>query len=224
MVGDPGDKWAYRIAVGALGLAALTALIGAIVVVALQGGTSTTVSEITVKLNDGVGVEQGRATSTTTAIKSTTPFVTSTSTGGENQKKASVATTGRNGVGAEQGTAASTNTSKDSATRSTVSTSSEEPKTVSLKPTGLYVLGGALGGALLGILIPLPWRMRLRGTSDSCQDNGNWFISLMPILLLLALGWLLVEGAIPGEVPSDILGAAIGGAAVGLCVPSPAVR
>lgn len=36
MVGDPRDKWAYRIALGALGLALLVALSGAVLIVALK--------------------------------------------------------------------------------------------------------------------------------------------------------------------------------------------
>src|ERR1700722_1990721 len=192
MVGDPGDRWAYRIAVGALGLAALTALIGAIVIVALQGGASTTKSEITVKLNDQLGAKHGTATSTTLSIGSTRPSVTL-----ESGKKTT---------------------------------------TISSTPTGLYVLGGALAGALLGILIPLPWSRRLLGTSglrekgssglrekgSSDIDWGKLLAESIPILLLLVFGGLLVGGVIAGGISGDILGATIGGAALGLCVPSPA--
>jgi hypothetical protein len=138
MVGDPRDVWAYRIAVGALGLAVLAVLIGAIVLIAIEGAN-----------------------------------------------KAS--------------------------------------------PKDLYVLGGVLAGALLGILIPFSWPLRASGreagAAESGTDPGKLACIVAAIVVLLGVFAATVSlGVAESEVSLEVVGAMSGGVLLGLFVPSPATR
>ncbi|HEV3093156.1 MAG TPA: hypothetical protein VGY30_01430 [Solirubrobacteraceae bacterium] len=181
MIGDPRDAWAYRLAVGALGLAVAIALAGAIVIVALGDPTTSSPSS---------------TTSTTT--KTTT---TSRIRGGSKVATVSKAST----------------------------TDTPMTATASVTPIGLYVVGGALTGALLGILIPLPWPSRLRGEANgdnAAQTDGvtRVFIGLAAAALLVVFVATITVGVVQRIVSLEVLGAASGAALLGLFVPSPAMR
>jgi hypothetical protein len=182
MIGDPRDAWAYRLAVGALGLAVAIALAGAIVIVALGDPPTTSPSSTT--------------TTETTTTKSRVR-------GGSQVKTVSKASV--EGV--------------------------QAPAAAAATPTGLYVVGGALTGALLGILIPLPWPSRLppsaggQAHAGTERDVVTWVLTGLAAAALLAVFVATVTvGVVEHIVALEVLGAVSGAALLGLFVPSPATR
>jgi hypothetical protein len=97
------------------------------------------------------------------------------------------------------------------------------PATVSATPTGLYVVGAALTGALLGILIPLPWPSRLPGGAQM-DHVTQVLIGLAAAALLAVFVATIAVGVVERIVALEVLGAASGAALLGLFVPSPAMR
>jgi hypothetical protein len=92
-----------------------------------------------------------------------------------------------------------------------------------------------LAGALLGILIPLSWPMKLstgaiqagaaERNTESGLDPGRLAAIVAAILILMvAFGLTVGLGVAENQVPLEIVGAASGGALLGLFVPSPATR
>lgn len=175
MVGDPRDAWTYRIAIGALGLALLTVLVGAIVLAALDGPTVASASKTQPKPHSGLAAK----TDPRPRAVSISP---------------------------------------------TVSITLADPGGLSI-PTGLYVLGGALVGALLGIMIPLSWPSTLSLEQWLRATGMGWLAvpaAVLPaIALVVVIAYLgFAEKWVPHEDVA-IVGAA---ALLGLLVPSPAKR
>jgi hypothetical protein len=178
MVGDPRDAWAYRIAIGALGLALLTVLVGAIVLAALDGPNVVSDSKTHPKPHGGLAAK----TDPESRAVSISPTVSITLAGSADPGGSRI-------------------------------------------PTGLYVLGGALVGALLGIMIPLSWPSTLSLEQWLRATGKGW--PAVPAAVLPAIALVVVIaclGFAKKWVPHEdvaIVGAA---ALLGLLVPSPAKR
>lgn len=221
MIGDPRDAWTYRIAVGALGLALLIVLTGAIVLIAVDGSGSKTVSNVTTTLEDAHGSELHTATASTTTTESTTPNVAAGATG-------PVATTSPTETTSSSG--AKNSSATTSPTGTTVANGTTDPagsttpsEAIVFSPTGLYVFGSGLAGALLGILIPLPWSLRLF-KNDVTQTCTVAWLAAIPVAVVVLVGVLLALALPGGNLKLEILGAACGGALAGLFVQSPTTR
>ncbi|HUB36295.1 MAG TPA: hypothetical protein VL972_05680, partial [Solirubrobacteraceae bacterium] len=88
-----------------------------------------------------------------------------------------------------------------------------------LSPSGIYIVGAALAGALLGILIPLSLSPRTSGGRQALP--GSEVIVVVPVLVAVCIGFVF---AFEATLAAEILGALAAGVLFGLFVPSPATR
>lgn len=199
MIGDPRDAWTYRIAVGALGLALVVALVGMVVLAAINDPAPNVAnfssSETTVKT---VALRPETVSRTQDAIG--IPVVPT-------NKELTV-----------------------DPKISIVPAKASKPADPAI-PVGLYMLAAALVGALLGILIPLPWGSQLPAEAtlgNQRTSSPRWpqgaLAAMVVAILLLFVGLLLDGGATKKTVPIEIALVVVGAAVLGLFVPSPAKR
>jgi hypothetical protein len=202
MLGDTRDAWAYRIAVGALGLALVVALVGMVVLAAVNDPASSVAS-----------VSNSQTKVETVALKPETVLRT------QDAIKIPVVPANKELMVDPKISVTPAEASK-----------SADPAI----PIGLYLLAAALVGALLGILIPLPWGslpadVTLGNQRTSfpklSQGAGGEALAIVAVaVVLVVVGLLLDGGATKKTVPIEIVLAVVGAALLGLLVPSPAKR
>jgi hypothetical protein len=181
MIGDPRDVWAYRFAIGALGLALVVVITGAIVLAALDGPSVAISSKTQPTPHNGLATK-------------TDPGSRAVSIG----PNVSITVTDPTDPGGSK------------------------------IPTGLYVLGGALIAALLGIMVPLPWSSTFL-LEQWLYAKGDispavTIALVLAIVLTGALVLVILLGLPEKWAPHEDLAIVGVAALLGLLVPSPAVR
>lgn len=216
MVGDPRDRWTYRIAVGALGLALLMTIAGAVVLAVVDDPGAETSSKISQTRTTIRGGLSGTTTMATHVVADISEEASDSAAPSAPVKRASV----KRAISVKPAGSATpvTSIARGVAGALISSTPVVDPPGVTI-PTGIYLIGGVLLGALMGILIPPPWFTTSRGAS-------TWitFACSIVVGVLLALLIIFGLGAFKERVPHEVVAAAGAAALLGLFVPSPAMR